>query len=78
MSDSEAVVEAIKLITGAMADRLRPAARQELIDDLHLALVTVRDDGLAPGETVEILRTVIDYLQAGEDVNEARYRRRVE
>ena len=78
MSSNEAMVEAVKLITGALADRFLPSDRQEVIDDLHAALVTVRDEALAPEETVQILRTVIDYLQAGEDVNDARYRRTAE
>ena len=75
MSDQDAMVQAVKLITGALVDRLPPAKRQEVIDDLHAALATVRDDELAPPGTVEILREVIDYLQAGEDLNDARFRR---
>lgn len=74
MSDNESVIEAIKLISGALADRLKAVDRQALLDDLHLALVTVRDDGLAPDGTVQILHAVIDYIQAGDDVNDARYR----
>lgn len=76
MSDNESMVQAVKLIAGALVDRFPPADRQEVIDDLHAALVTARDDDLAPPGTIAILREVIDYLQAGEDVNDARYRRR--
>lgn len=68
MSDHESMVQAVKLITGALVDRFPPADRQEVIDDLHAALVTVQDEELAPPGTIEILRVVIDYLQSGEDV----------
>lgn len=76
MSDSESIIQAVKLITVALVDRLGAQDRQAVIDDLHAVLVTVRDENLSPKRTVDILHTVIEYLQAGEDVADARYRRR--
>lgn len=74
MSSNESLVEAIKLITGAIAEQLD---RQSLLDELHVVLVTVRDEGRADSETVRVLQAVIDYLQAAADVDQIRFQRSV-
>jgi hypothetical protein len=76
MTDFESMTEAIKLIAGAIADQLEN--RQALIDDLHATLVTVRDDQQATPETVAVLQAVIDYVQAGVDVDQIRFRPKAE
>lgn len=74
MACDESMVHAITLIAGAIADQLPD--RQQLIDDLHATLATVRDDEQATPETVAVLQSVIDYVQAGADVDQARFRKK--
>lgn len=76
MPYDKSLAHALALVAGTLADHL--PNRQAVIDDLHCALGTVIDQENATPETISIVREVIEYIQAGVDVDQQRFRRKAD